>query len=77
MARKHASKNKTPEADPLGDLMTPEFVEQAFKEAVTEARTRLKKNGQDIYYAEGGKIFAEKPDGTVVPVVFNPKRNNR
>ena len=66
MAKKQAAKTKVPEADPLGDLMTAEFVEQAFKEAVDDVRKSLKEEGLDCYGTVEGKRAAKKPDGRIV-----------
>ncbi|MDR3568613.1 MAG: hypothetical protein P4L43_11365 [Syntrophobacteraceae bacterium] len=75
MARKQAAKTKIKEADPFGDLMTADFVEKSFKEAVEEVYEQNRRDGLDSYCTIDGKVVAVKPDGTVVPVV-NPKKIN-
>ena len=77
MAKKQTAKTKVPEADPLGDLMTPEFVEKSFKEAVKQVYEQNRQEGLDSYCTIDGKVMAVKPDGTVVPAVFKPKKTNR
>jgi hypothetical protein len=76
MAKKQAAKTKAAGDDPLGELMTAEFVETAFKEAVEEVREQNRRDGLDSYCAIDGKVVAVKPDGTIVPVAFNPKKTN-
>jgi hypothetical protein len=74
MAKRQAAKTKVTEADPLGVLMTSEFVERSFKEAVEEVWEQNCREGLDSYCTIDGKVVAVKPDGTVVPAVFNPKK---
>lgn len=76
MAKRQAVKIKVPEADPFGDLMTPEFVEKSFKKAVEEVWEQNRQEGLDSYCTVDGKVVAVEPDGTVVPAVFNPKKAN-
>lgn|GEM_PF-5817957 len=66
---------KTQSDDPLGDLMTAEFADRTFQEAVAEARRKLKEAGRDIFFGKEGKVYAEKPDGTIV-LVRDPKNTN-
>ena len=65
MAKKQAAK-KTEKIDPLGDLMTAEFIEKSFKEAVADVRQSLKEEGLDCYGTVDGKRAARKPDGRIV-----------
>jgi hypothetical protein len=73
MARKQAAKTKVKEADPLGDLMTAEFIERSFKEAVADVRQSLKEEGLDCYSTVDGKRAAKKPDGRIV---LTPEKKN-
>jgi len=75
MAKKQSAK-KTEERDPFGELMTAEFVEKSFKEAVEEVWEENRRMGLDNYCTKDGKVVAVKPDGTVVPVTLNPKKTN-
>lgn len=66
---------KTDRGDPLGDLMTGEFVLDAFREAAVEECRKLKEAGLDVYFGKDGKVYAEKPDGRIV-LVQDPKKIN-
>jgi hypothetical protein len=76
MAKKQATKTKVEEPDPIGDLMTPEFIERSFKKAVKRALEENRQLGLDSYGTRDGKLVAVKPDGRVEPVVSNPKKNH-
>jgi hypothetical protein len=76
MPKRQTAKAKVNESDPVGDIMTAEFVTQAFKEAVEDVWEENRQKGLDSYGTIDGKMVAVKPDGTVEPVVFNPKRTN-
>ena len=76
MAKRQAAKNKDTEADPLGEIMTAEFVEKSFKKAVEKVWEQQKRDGLDSYGTIDGKLVAVKPDGTIEPVVLNPKNTN-
>lgn len=77
MPKKQAVKVKAAEPDPIGDLMTPEFIERSFKKAVVKVHEDLKKEGLDRYFGTPeGEVFAEKPDGRIEKVVFNPPKNH-
>lgn len=67
MKKGQAVKTKVlPEADPLGELRTPEFVTKSFNEAIEEVRERQRLKGQDSPCAVDGKRAVKKPDGRVV-----------
>jgi hypothetical protein len=76
MAKKQTAKTKVAEPDPIGDLMTPEFIEKSFKKAVEKVWEENRQKGLDSYCAIDGKVVAVKPDGQVEPVTFNPKSTN-
>lgn len=77
MAKKQTPKSKAKEADPLGDLMTPEFVTECFREAVEEALERHRQLGLDSYFGTpDGEVFARKPDGRIEKVDLKPKKTN-
>jgi hypothetical protein len=73
MTKKQTAKTKSTEADPLGDLMTAEFVGKAFKEAVEEAWEEQREAGLDSYGTIEGKRVAKKPDGRIV---YLPEKTN-
>jgi hypothetical protein len=60
------TKTKAAEVDPLGELMTAEFVEKSFNEAIEEVRERQRLKGQDSPCAVGGRLAVKKPDGRIV-----------
>jgi|GEM_PF-2128789 len=73
MAKKQVAKSKVTEADPLGDLMTEEFVTGSFNEAIADVLARQRRKGQDSPCSVGGRLAVRKPDGRIV---FKTEKNN-
>jgi hypothetical protein len=73
MAKKQAVRTRATEIDPLGELMTAEFVEKSFNEAIEEVRERQRLKGQDSPCAVNGKLAVKKPDGRIV---FKSEKTN-
>jgi hypothetical protein len=62
MAKKPTPKPKGKESNPLGDLMTPEFIEKSFKKAVKKVWEQNRQKGLDYYGTIDGKIVAVKAE---------------
>ena len=50
----------------FGELMTAEFIEMSFNEAIEEVRERQRRKGQDSPCAVDGRLAVKKPDGRIV-----------